>query len=82
MTKILLSGVVGMFIFSGCFGMNEVKPSTPKSEVKATKVKDTTTKIENKEVETPPESSMKDKIIEEEVEISDDTKPQIIESVE
>jgi len=82
MTKILLSGVVGMFIFSGCLGKNEIKPSTPKLEVNAIKVKDTTAKIENQKVETPPESSMKDEIIEEEVEISDDTKPQIIESVE
>ncbi|HHB94775.1 MAG TPA: hypothetical protein ENK88_06490 [Campylobacterales bacterium] len=84
MTKILLSGAVGIFIFSGCLGINsEVKPSTPKAEVNATKAKDTTTaKVKDKEVDTPPESSMKDKVIEEEVEISDDNKPQIIESVQ
>jgi len=90
MTKrILLSGVVGVFIFSGCLGMNEVKPSTPKadanvtkSKVNVTKAKDTTAKVKNKELDTPPESSMKDRVIEEEVEISDDSKPQIIESVQ
>jgi hypothetical protein len=89
--KVLLSGVVGIFIFSGCLGMNDVKPSTQKAKVNVTKVKNTTDKIEDvkskvKEVATPPESSMKDKVIEEEVEISDDneenSKPQIIESVQ
>jgi hypothetical protein len=89
--KVLLSGVVGIFIFSGCLGMNDVKPSTQKAKVNVTKVKNATDKIEDvkskvKEVATPPESSMKDKVIEEEVEISDDneenSKPQIIESVQ
>jgi len=88
--KILLSGVVGVFIFSGCLGMNEVKPSTPKAKVNVTKVQDTTSEAKDKELDTPPESSMKDRVVEEEIEISDDNqddnqddnKPQIIESVQ
>ena len=70
--KILLSGVVGVFIFSGCLGMNEVKPSTPKAKVNVTKVQDTTSEAKDKELDTPPESSMKDRVVEEEIEISDD----------
>ena len=45
--KVLLSGVVGIFIFSGCLGMNDVKPSTQKAKVNVTKVKNATDKIED-----------------------------------
>ncbi|MCK4442493.1 MAG: hypothetical protein KAU90_10835, partial [Sulfurovaceae bacterium] len=75
MTKILLSGVAGIFILSGCLSTNsdEIKASTPKVEVSANKAKeDKKVSVTKQEVITPPESSMKDEVIEEEVEISDD----------
>jgi len=102
-TKILLSSMVTAFIFSGCLGLGDAKPSVnkitkveDKVEAKADKasknVKDIKKKVEtvtkHESVPTPPESLLKDKVIENVVEIgsdkidNDSAKSQIIESVD
>jgi len=99
--KILLSSIVTAFIFSGCLGFGDAQPNVDKVskvkdkvEAKAEKatnvVKDTAkkAKMETKtdSLPTPPESLLKDKVIETVVEIGDDktdaTAPKVIESVE
>ncbi len=95
--KILLSSIVTAFIFSGCLGFGNAKPNVEKViktknkvEAKVNKasktVKDTTEKVETantiNSLPTPPESLLKDKIIEETVVIGDDSAPKIIESVD
>ena len=100
MTKrILLATLVATFTFLGCSPSSDPKPTTDKvvettkkadnAIVKAKKVtdkvKDVTTKAKNTTQTTLPQSSMKDKVVQEVVEIADQktdgTASNIIESV-
>ncbi len=71
--KILLGSIVTAFIFSGCLGFGKAKPDVEKV-TKAETVKDS--------MPTPPESLLKDKVIEEAVVIGDENTPKVIESVD
>jgi PBP1b-binding outer membrane lipoprotein LpoB len=99
--KILLSSIMTALMFSGCLSIGDAKPDADKITKAKDKVEANTNKVTKsannvkKKVETvtkddsmptPPESLLKDKVIETVVEISDDkvdtTNTQLIESVD
>jgi PBP1b-binding outer membrane lipoprotein LpoB len=94
--KILLGSIITAFVFSGCLGFGEAKPKIKETKdkigAKVKKVKDTEKKVKiitktvDDSLPTPPESLLKDKVIETVVEIDDDnsdkTETKIIESVD
>ena len=85
--KIIFSSIVMAFIFSGCLGFGDAKPTIDKVDKKVQKVdksakktekvvKDIKKEVKSKkdEIAKPEESKLQDVVIENEVEIGDDGK--------
>ena len=83
--KIIFSSIVMVFIFSGCLGFGDAKPTIDKVDKKVQKVdksakktekviKDIKKEVKSKkdEIAKPEESNLQDVVIENEVDISDD----------
>jgi PBP1b-binding outer membrane lipoprotein LpoB len=81
--KILLSSIVTAFMFSGCLSSGGAQPNVDNLTKEKTNDKIAETKKEAKDtIPTPPESKLRDEVIEEAVVIDDDGTPQVIESVD